>query len=133
MSYRELAEMLEERDVDEDQSTIYRWVQKLERRLRWHWKLAWVSSWQLDETYVKVKGRWMSLYRPMTNTGETVDFYVSSPPRAKAAQRFLGEALRSIKPILNTDKARAYISAIEENEKLKHLENSEWQAMYSLI
>ncbi|PKF48877.1 IS6 family transposase [Enterovibrio nigricans] len=133
VSYRELAEMLEERSVDVDHITIYRWVQKyapeIERRLRWCSKPAWASSWQLDETYVKVKGRWMYLYRAITNTGETVEFYLSSTRNAKAAQRFLGKALRSIKPynrprILNTDKDRAYISAIEalstDNSPLQH-------------
>lgn len=141
VSYRELAEMLEERGVDVDHTTIYRWVQKyapeIERRLRWYWKPAWASSWQLDETYVKVKGRWMYLYRAITNTGETVDFYLSSTRNAKAAQRFLGKALRSIKPynrpdVLNTDKARAYISAIEglttddyplQHRRVKYLNN----------
>ncbi|WP_139367840.1 IS6 family transposase, partial [Enterovibrio nigricans] len=65
VSYRELAEMLEERGVDVDYTTIYRWVQKyapeIERRLRWYWKPTRATSWQLDETYVKVKGRWMYL------------------------------------------------------------------------
>ncbi|WP_139367827.1 IS6 family transposase, partial [Enterovibrio nigricans] len=63
VSYRELAEMLEERGVDVDHTTLYRWVQKyapeIERRLRWYWKPTRATSWQLDETYVKVKGRWM--------------------------------------------------------------------------
>ena len=73
VSYRELAEMLEDRGVDVDHTTIYRWVQKyapeIERRLRWYWKPAWASSWQREETYVKVKGRWMYLYRALTDTG----------------------------------------------------------------
>ncbi len=60
----------------------------------------------------------MYLYRAITSTGETVDFYLSSTRNAKAPHRFLGKARRIIKPynrpkILNTDKDRAYISAIE--------------------
>ncbi|EJE8676051.1 DDE-type integrase/transposase/recombinase [Vibrio parahaemolyticus] len=39
-----------------------------ERLLHWCWKPSWTSSWQLDETYIKVKGRWMYLYRAITNT-----------------------------------------------------------------
>ncbi|EIA1343618.1 DDE-type integrase/transposase/recombinase [Vibrio parahaemolyticus] len=57
-------------------------------------KPSWASSWQLDETYIKVKGRWMYLYRAITNTGDTVEFYLSSTRNAKAAQRFLNKALR---------------------------------------
>ncbi|EOK5970047.1 IS6 family transposase, partial [Vibrio parahaemolyticus] len=81
ISYRELAEMLEERGVNVDHTTLYRWVQKyapeMEKRLRWYWKPGWASSWLIDETYIRVKGRWMYLYRAITDSGETVDFYLS--------------------------------------------------------
>ncbi|EPJ2794068.1 DDE-type integrase/transposase/recombinase, partial [Vibrio parahaemolyticus] len=45
--------------------------------VRWYWKPGWASSWQVDETYIRVKGRWMYLYRAITDSGETVDFYLS--------------------------------------------------------
>ncbi len=80
----------------------------------WYWK---TSSLQVDETYIRVKGRWMYLYRAITDTGETVDFYLSTTRNAKAVKRFLSEALRSIKSYnhpstLNTDKDKAYLPAI---------------------
>jgi IS6 family transposase len=52
-------------------------------------------SWQVDETYVKVKGKWVYLYRAIDKYGRTVDFYLSS--RRKAAKRFLDKALRGLK------------------------------------
>ena len=63
ISYRNLEEMLAERGVDVDHTTLYRWVQhyapEMEQRLRWYWKrLSSIDrSWRVDETYDKVKGR----------------------------------------------------------------------------
>ena len=121
ISYRELAEMLDERGIQVNHTTVYRWVQKyapeIERRLRWYWKPGWSSSWQIDETYIKVKGRWMYLYRAITKEGSTVDFYLSGTRNQKAARRFLSKALRSVKSYhrpstLNTDQDKAYGPAI---------------------
>ena len=109
--------MLQERGVAVNHTTIYRWVQRyapeIEKRFRWIWKPVWSSSWQVDETYVRVSGQWMYLYRAITKEGETVDFHLSRTRNKKAAKRLLGKALRSIKPhnhpwTLNTDKDRAY-------------------------
>ncbi|OKP62262.1 IS6 family transposase [Ensifer adhaerens] len=67
VSYRDLEQMMGERGVPVDHSTIYRWVQKyapeIEKRLRWHWRRPQSTSWRVDETYVKVRGRWTYLYR----------------------------------------------------------------------
>lgn len=121
ISYRELAEMLDERGIQVNHTAVYRWVQKfapeIERRLRWYWKPGWSSSWQIDETYIKVKGRWMYLYRAITKEGSTVDFYLSGTRNQKAARRFLSKALRSVKSYhrpstLNTDQDKAYGPAI---------------------
>jgi IS6 family transposase len=61
ISYRELQEMLAERGVNVDHSTIYRWVQRyapeMEKRLRWYWRNpSDLCPWHMDETYVKVNG-----------------------------------------------------------------------------
>ncbi len=66
ISYRELQEMLVERGVNVDHSTIYRWVQRyapeMEKRLRWYWRNpSDLCPWHMDETYVKVNGRWAYL------------------------------------------------------------------------
>jgi len=123
ISYRELEEMLCERGVEVDHTTIYRWVQRyapeIEARLKWYWRPRSGVSWQVDETYIKVKGKWVYLYRAIDKYGRTVDFYLSSRRNAKAAKRFLGKALRGLKewgkpPTINTDKAPAYGDAIRQ-------------------
>jgi transposase-like protein len=123
ISYRELEEMLSERGVDVDHTTIYRWVQRyapeIEARLKWYWRLLSGVSWQVDETYIKVKGKWVYIYRAIDKYGRTVDFYLSSRRNAKATKRFLGKALRGLKewekqPTINTYKAPAYGDAIKQ-------------------
>nr|WP_181713593.1 IS6 family transposase [Klebsiella pneumoniae] len=74
ISYRELQEMLAERGVNVDHSTIYRWVQRyapeMEKRLRWYWRNpSDLCPWHMDETYVKVNGRWAYLYRAVDSRG----------------------------------------------------------------
>lgn len=127
ISYRELEEMLEERGVDVDHTTIYRWVQayapETEKHLRWHYRpRSFSGSWRVDETYIKVKGKWVYLYRAVNSRGDTIDFYLSQTRNAKAAKRFLGKALRGCgsgeKPyVINTDKAGCYGQAIRELKK----------------
>jgi len=118
-----LEEMLAERGITVDHTTIYRWVQRyapeMERRLRWFWRRGFDPSWRLDETYVKVQGRWTYLYRAVDKRGDTIDFFLSATRSAKAAKRFLGKALRGLKDWerptrLNTDKAPSYSAAITE-------------------
>ncbi len=121
ISYRDLEEMMEERGVKVDHTTLYRWVQRyapeIEKRLRYAWKPCLSSKWHVDETYIKVKGRWVYLYRAIDGDGKTVNFYLSRTRNSKAAKRFLGKALKSVKSygkpdIINTDKAHAYNVAI---------------------
>jgi IS6 family transposase len=123
ISYRDLEQMIGERGVSVDQSTIYRWVQKyapeIEKRLRWQWRRPQSSSWRVDETYVKVRGNWTYLYRALDKHGNTIDFYLSPTRNAKATKRFLGEALNGLKAwekpeIINTDQAPTYGIAIAE-------------------
>jgi transposase-like protein len=123
ISYRDLAEMLAERGIDVDNTTIYRWVQRyapeMEKRLRWFWRRGFDLSWRLDETYVKVRGKWTYLYRAVDKRGDTIDFYLSPTRSAKSAKRFLAKALRGLKDWekptkLNTDKAPSYGAAIAE-------------------
>ncbi len=114
--------MLAERGVNVDHSTIYRWVQRyapeMEKRLRWYWRNpSDLCPWHMDETYVKVNGRWAYLYRAVDSRGRTVDFYLSSRRNSKAAYRFLGKILNNVKKwqiprFINTDKAPAYGRAL---------------------
>jgi transposase-like protein len=121
ISYRDLEQMMGERGVSVDHSTIYRWVQKyapeIEKRLRWQWRRPQSTSWRVDETYVKVRGKWTYLYRALDKLGNTIDFYLSPTRNAKAAKRFLGKALNGLKAwekpqVINTDKAPTYGIAI---------------------
>jgi transposase, IS6 family len=121
VSYRDLEEMLRERGVEvgRPHDPLYRWVQRyapeLEKRLaRYRSRMSF--SWRVDETYVKVKGRWRYLYRAIDKDGATLDFFLSERRSAKAAKRFLGAALKRsrdwIPRVINTDKNPAYGEAI---------------------
>ena len=123
ISYRDLEEMMLERGVEVDHTTLFRWVQQyapeIEKRLRWYYQPRLAESWKVDETYVKVKGVWKYLYRAITKSGKTLDFYLSSTRNAKAAKRFLGKILRRMKEYekpdtINTDLAPSYGQAIRE-------------------
>ena len=91
ISYRQLEEMMEERGVEVDHSTLNRWVVKyvplLDQQFRAR-KRQVGSSWRMDETYVKVKGCWKYLYRAVDKTGGTVDFLLTAKRDRKAALRF---------------------------------------------
>jgi transposase, IS6 family len=119
LSYRDVEELLAERSVLVDHVTVWRWVQRyapeLERRLRSRLKPT-NDSWRVDETYVRVKGKWVYLYRAVDSTGATIDFLLSAKRDAAAAQRFLTKALcgdNHPEPrVINTDKHAAYPPAI---------------------
>ena len=77
ISYRDLAEMMQERGVEVDPSTIFRWVQRyapeLEKRVR-RYQGHRPGSWRVDETYVRVGGRWKYLFRAVDKHGQLIDF-----------------------------------------------------------
>ena len=121
LSYRNLKEMMIERGIQVDHSTIMRWVHQyspeLEKKIRRHLRLT-NYSWRVDETYIKVKGKWIYFYRAVDSDGDTIDFMLSSKRNRTAAKRFLKKALSSNRnqiPILITvDKNPAYPSAIDK-------------------
>src|SRR5437588_115587 len=98
LSYRNLEEMMIERGLHIDHTTIYRWVQhyapELEKRCRPHVK-AFTDSWKVDETYIKVRKTWMYLYRAVDSEGHTLEFLLSATRDAEAAERFLVKVLHS--------------------------------------
>jgi transposase, IS6 family len=91
LSYRNLEEMIVERRVEVDHSTINRWVLKyapeLDQRIRPH--LLPTNSWRVDETYIQIKGKWKYLYRAIDSQGNTLDFMLSAKRDGKAAALFL--------------------------------------------
>ncbi|PGT61165.1 IS6 family transposase, partial [Bacillus cereus] len=123
-----LVEMMEERRLSIAHTTIMRWVHQygleLDERVRRYLKPT-NDSWRVDETYVKVKGQWMYLYRAVDSDGNTIDFYFSKTRDHKAAKRFFKKALRSFhvsKPrVITVDKKPAYPMAIEELKKEKKM------------
>jgi putative transposase len=118
ISYRQLEEMMEERGVEVDHSTLNRWVVKyvpsLERQFRAR-KRPVGASWRLDETYVKVKGDWKYLYRAVDKAGATVDFLLAAKRDRKAALRFLHKAIdqHGAPEKVTIDKSGANTAAIE--------------------
>src|SRR5215212_1399844 len=124
ISYRDLALMLQDRGVSVDHTTIFRWIQayapELEKRIRPHLRPT-NGSWRVDETYVKVKGRWTylyRLYRAVDSRGQTIDFLLSAKRDAEAAKRFFRKALgqpHTINPrTITVDKNPAYPKAVAE-------------------
>ena len=96
LSYREVQELLEERDLRVDHTTVWRWVQcyapELEQRTRPHLKPT-NKSWRVDETYVRIRGHWFYLYRALDSSGATIDFFLSAVRSADAAKASAGPVL----------------------------------------
>src|SRR4249920_2610336 len=97
LSYRDVEELLAERGIEVDHVTVYRWV------LRFTPLLADAARpcrhlvgdrWFVDETYVKVAGRWRYVYRAIDQFGQVIDVYVSARRDTWAARRFFATALR---------------------------------------
>ena len=121
ISYRDLELMLQDRGVTVDHTTIFRWIQayaaELEKRIRPQLRLS-NGSWRVDETYVKVKGRWTYLYRAVDSRGQTIDFLLSAKRDAEAAKRFFRKAFgrpHTVDPrTITVDKNPAYPKAVTE-------------------
>ncbi len=83
--------MVNERGLDVNHTTIFRWVQRygpeLETRCRPHLRPT-NDSWRVDETYISVKGKWKYLYRAVDSDGNTLDFLLTAKRDATTAKRF---------------------------------------------
>jgi transposase-like protein len=120
LSFRDVEELLAERGIQVDHVTIFRWVQRFTPLLaeaarpcrhgvgdRWH----------VDETYVKVAGRWRYVYRAVDQFGQVIDVFLSPRRDVRAARRFFERAIGTTKraPVeVITDKAAAYPAMLEE-------------------
>jgi transposase-like protein len=117
LSLRDVEELLKERGLEVDHTTVWRWLQRygpeLEERLRRHLKPT-NKSWRVDETYVRVKGRWCYLYRAIDSAGATIDFLLSAFRDADAAKRHPSHPQPRV---INTDLAPIYSSAIPDIKK----------------
>ena len=96
LSYRDLVAMMSERGIGVAHTTILRWVPHYSPEFEKRWKRfarPVGGSWRMDETYVRVKGRWMYLYRAVDKTGKTVEFFLSRKRDVNAAKAFLRKAM----------------------------------------
>jgi transposase-like protein len=119
LSYRDIEELLAERGIEVDHVTVYRWVKRFPtlfadaaRPLR-H---ATGDRWFVDETYVKVAGRWRYLYRAVDQYGQVIDVLLSEQRDTAAARRFFTRALtHGPAPVeVTTDKASPYLRVLDE-------------------
>ncbi|WP_419236836.1 IS6 family transposase [Serratia fonticola] len=117
LSLRNLEEMMAERGIVLDHSTLHRWVIRLvpllDKAFRRH-KRTIGRRWRMDETYIKIKGQWKYLYRAVDTDGKTIDFLLTAKRDAAAALRFFRKAIRQqgAPAIVTIDKSGANTAAL---------------------
>src|ERR1700731_2297452 len=117
LSLRYLEEMMAERGVSVDHSTVHRWAIKLlpalEKAFR-RCKRAVGKSWRMDETYVKIRGEWRYLYRAVDKEGNTVDFLLRARRNKAAAQCYFEKSIRQngVPETVTIDKSGANLAAL---------------------
>jgi transposase-like protein len=97
LSFRDLVDMMAERGLNLAHTTILRWVQRLAPEFvkRWHrFAVLTGRSWRMAETYIKLRGRWVSLYHAADREGQTVDFRLSEHRDVRAAKAFFRQATK---------------------------------------
>lgn len=117
LSLRNLEEMMLERGIVVDHSTIHRWVLRLTPLLAKNAhqrRTMYGGTWYVDETYIKVKGKWTYLYRAVTANGDTIDFMLSRHRDQKSALRFFKQAIGNnwVIKTVNIDKSGANKAAL---------------------
>ena len=125
LSYRELEEMAYIRGAVIDHSTIARWVIRfvplIDKQVRKR-KRSVNSSWRMDETYIKLNGNWIYLYRAVDSESNTIEFLLRKRRDKAAARAFFRKALKNNDQPdkINVDKSGSNISAINSiNKNLK--------------
>jgi transposase-like protein len=120
LSYRDVEELLAERGIEVDHVTVYRWVLRFTPLLAdaaRPCRHAVGGRWRVDETSVKVAGRWRYVYRAIDQFGQAIDVYVSPRPGVRAARRFFERAIGTIKVTPSevvTDRAPTYPLVLAE-------------------
>ena len=119
LSYRDVCDLMEERGVSVVHTTVLRWVQCFVPAFEKLWKKyerPVGSSWRVDETYIKVKGRWRYLYRAVDKQGQTVDFLLSENRDKAAAVRFFRKAIgnNEVPEKITLDGSQASLQAVAE-------------------
>jgi IS6 family transposase len=119
LSYRDVEELLAERGIEVDHVTVFRWVQRFTPLLAdaaRPCRHAVGDRWFVDETYVKVAGKWRYVYRAVDQYGQIIDVFVSNRRDTRAARRFFTTALDAhSEPVeIVTDRAPALLAVIDE-------------------
>jgi putative transposase len=118
LSLRHLEDMMAERGVSVDHSTVHRWAIKLmpvlEKAFRRR-KRPVGKSWRMDETYIRVKGEWRYLYRAVDKVGNTIDFLLRAHRDKAAARRYFEKAMaqNGAPETVTIDKSGANLAALE--------------------
>ncbi|MFL9921710.1 IS6 family transposase [Paraburkholderia fungorum] len=118
LSLRHLEEMMAERGVSVDHSTVHRWAIKLlpvlEKAFR-RCKRPVGKSWRMDETYIRVKGEWRYLCRAVDKDGNTIDFLLRAHRDKTAARRYFEKSIaqNGVPETVTTDKSGANLAALE--------------------
>ena len=118
LSYADVAELLAERGVAVDPSTVYAWVREFAPRYEdaaRPFRRGVGSRWSVDETYTKIAGRLAYVYRAIDGHGQVVDVYVSERRAAKDAATFFRRAIQATGTVpdeVTTDGAAAYPPAL---------------------
>jgi IS6 family transposase len=126
LSYRDVEELLAERGIEVDHVTVYRWVQTFTPAFIDAARPARHTTgnrWFVDETYVKVAGRWTYLYRAVDQHGQVIDVLLSTRRDAAAARTFFARALRlGLAPVeVTTDRAPVYPRVLDELVAARHV------------
>jgi transposase-like protein len=120
LSYRDVEELLAERGIEVDHVTIHRWVRRFSPLLVDAARFARHrvgDHWHVDETYVKVAGRWVYLYRAVDQFGQVIDVYASARRNAEAARRFFQRAATTTRVVpaeVITDRAPTYPRVLDQ-------------------
>jgi len=126
LSYRDVEEMMRERGLDVDHSTVFRWVQRyapeINKRIRQHLKMS-GTSYRVDETYIKVGKSCKYLYRAVDKQGQTIEFMLSAKRDVSAAKRFFKKLMRAehrrLPFSISVDKNAAYPDAFTSSQDEK--------------
>ncbi|WP_138936649.1 IS6 family transposase [Roseovarius arcticus] len=118
VSYRDLEEIMAERGVDVDHATLNRWVVKFSPLISANAqarKQLIAISWRMDETYIKVRGKWVYHYRTVDRDGQTLDFMLSERRDTAAARRFFKRAVgtNGVPDRIAIDKSGANLAGLQ--------------------
>lgn len=118
VSYRDLEEIMAERGVEIDHATLNRWVVKYSPQIATNAqarKKPTALSWRMDETYIKVRGKWTYLYRAVDRDGQPLDFMLSENRDTAAARRFFKRAIATngVPERIAIDKSGANLAGLQ--------------------